>query len=184
MTLRWLPPDESRPADRLPDPPHVDRVTASRLRVRAPCSRGPRGPGLPRRVMSCGDGSALVVWTGPRRQARVEAEGPMVERAIVLAEPLGPLLAPVRGWDLDAPERAHVGGELYRWPYPGAWGRGALQAPRYWYRPNVEPAPMRAPKLPAWPPGPELAAALRELPRRGLVGGWRRPERAKEGAAA
>lgn len=81
-------------------------------RLRAPPSHSliARGPGVPRRWVSCGKGSAIVEWSPAR--------------VVALAEPLVSLLAPVRAWDLGAQERAFIGAELATWPYPGTWGRG------------------------------------------------------------
>jgi len=122
-------------------------VKGSRFRAPRSRCRSPRGPGLPRRVMSCGDGSALVEWA---------------PRAIVVHEPLlGPLLAPWPIWDRHEQERAFVAAELAAWPFPGAWGRRPAAAPRYVGRASVEPPPMRQRGVAG-----DLAAALVAVPDR------------------
>lgn len=57
---------------------------------------------------------------------------------------LAPLLAPLRGWDIDAPERAHIAGELAAWPMPRGWTKPVAPR-RYWYRARLEAPPLRAP---------------------------------------
>jgi len=104
-------------------------VTSRLRQPRARC-RLTRGPAVPRRVMSCGDGSALVLWAAQSTPDFVE--------------PRASLLPLPRCWDLDAPERAHIAAELAAWPMPRAWTRPPVPASRrYWYRSNVDPPPMR-----------------------------------------
>lgn len=138
-------------------------VTSRLRQPRARC-RAPRGPAQPRRVMSCGDGSALILWAA---QAH----------ATTFSQPLAALLPAPRAWDLDAPERAFVTEQLRTWPYPGTWGR---RRPTVTYpgRPNVQPPPMVQRGV-ALPPGATLADAVAELPRRGMVGGWRKGEKGR-----
>lgn len=116
-------------------------------RLRAPRGRCPRlaAPGLPRRVVACtgADGAeALVLW----------------ERTVGRPawQPLGPLLAPPRGWDLGAQERAFVGAELRAWPRP-VFVRG--RRPQTPGRPAGELPPLRQRVVVG-----DLAAALAELP--------------------
>jgi hypothetical protein len=139
--------------------------------------------------VSCAEGTVLVEWTKRRGTALIaETPGHAQALADVLPEPLGPLLAPPRAWDLEAPERAHVAGELAAWPFPGTWGARPAPAIRYAGRKNVEPPPMRQRGVVG-----DLAGALRELPRRGLLGGrgrweetggWGRAEVVEKGRAA
>lgn len=112
--------------------------------------------------MACGDGAALVAWMGPRGGRKLVAETPSAAHAlaVALAEPLVPLLvAPARGWDLDAPERAHVGGELGAWPFPRFV---AAPVGRYPGRARVEPPPLRQQGV-ALPRGVSLARALAQV---------------------
>lgn len=134
----------------------------SRLRSPRSRCRPTRGPGNPARMMSCDDGAIYVEWIVPRGRARLVVETPSASQALGLihVEPLAPLLAPVRGWDLDAPEREHLGALLAAWPYPGAWGLRAACV-TYPGRANVEPEPSRQRGVAG-----DLGAALRDVPDR------------------
>ena len=111
--------------------------------------------------MSCADGTVLVEWAAGRGTVLL-AETPTHGQALAIfhASPLAPLLAPVRGWDLDAPERAHLGGELAAWPLPSGW-TAPVQPRAFPGRARVAVAPLRQQGVAG-----DLAAALAELPGR------------------
>lgn len=117
----------------------------SRLRSPRSRCRPTRGPSNPRRVTSCGELDPLAHWSAI---------------SVVHVEPLVPMLATVRGWDLSAPERERLGALLAAWPYPGAWGLRAACV-TYPGRANVEPEPSRQRGVAG-----DLGAALRDVPDR------------------
>lgn len=120
------------------------RSVTSRLRQpRARC-RIPHNPAVPRRVMSCGEGSALVLWVA---QAHPD-----------YAEPRVPLLAPARGWDLGEQQRAFDRADFAAWPMPFGWATQP-KGRTYIGRANVEPPPMRQRGVAG-----DLRTALADLP--------------------
>ena len=73
------------------------------------------------------------------------------------AEPLAPLLAPARAWDLDAPERIFDGRELAAWPLPRGW-TAPVQPRGFPGRARVAVEPLRQQGVVG-----DLAAALADI---------------------